>query len=453
MFTGSTDKSPVLGAVSEGAFEAARLYDQATEEFKGIAGVINAGYGRLVDLAVVAMEEGHHIGPGLHTCSQYIAWKGGVSKATANRIARLARRVEELPHCIAALRAGAISLDQADVIAQMCPANYEQDATTVAHYATVAQLRTIVSCYQERDDDSPPPQLGVTISRDKHGAAIRARVDSDTADLFEKALQTARDDLFRQRSLNSAQNSEESTVPSPTNAEALAALCETALAAGEIKNPSTDRYLINLHLHRTPTGEICLTDGQGRALPDWDRQRHMCDPICEAVLHGANGIALSVGRKNRLINNKLRRVVLFRDRNCCAVPGCDTTVGLEIHHIVHWEHGGSTHQSNLLTLCGHHHKCHHQGLIEIEGNPDLPFGTPGALVFKTPDLRLIPPVEPPVPVSKVHATATLNRLKRELKARTKRPAPSPTASTPTGERLDRRGIHLNSREPVVPLRI
>ncbi|MCB1031695.1 MAG: DUF222 domain-containing protein, partial [Acidimicrobiales bacterium] len=119
MFTGSNTNSPRNGTISEDVREASRLYNEATEEFKGVAGVINAGYGRLVDLAVVAMEEGHHIGPGLHTCSQYIAWKGGVSKATANRIARLARRVEELPTCIGALRAGEISLDQADVIAQI----------------------------------------------------------------------------------------------------------------------------------------------------------------------------------------------------------------------------------------------------------------------------------------------------------------------------------------------
>jgi hypothetical protein len=450
--------------VAPRAEQAFHLYCAATEELSAVAGIVNAAHGRLVDLAILTLAEGHHVGPGLHTPAQYLAWQTGVSKATAGRILRVAGRSEELPHLLEALRAGQISLDQADAVAQHCPARYERSATELAKVATVDQLRTVLAGYRERtgDDDRPRRPRGVSISRDDDGATIRAHVSNDEADLFEQALDALRDDLFRQRQADAKAAAAEvggdpNAFDAPTSVDALVALAETALQAGEARHPGADRYLVSYHLHQSPDGHLSLTDDRGRPVAESERRRILCDCAGEATFHDDAGVALSIGRKSHTVGRKLRRAILFRHRHRCAVPGCDASYGLEIHHIIHWEDGGPTDTANLLPLCRHHHKAHHRGLLHIAGNADLPTGTHGAVEITTPEQVPLPNLVPPRPLTGPATRRSLHRLRRELHRRTlhghhrrRRPEPGPIASTPTGERLQRWGIHLQA-DPVEPV--
>jgi hypothetical protein len=452
-----------------GAVEAQRLYVSATEELSAVAGILNAAHGRLVDLAILTLAEGHHVGPGLHSPAQYLAWQTGVDKPTAHQVLRVAERADELPHLLAALRAGRISLDQAAVVARHCPTRYDRSATQLACVATVQQLRTVLRSYRFGGDDDGgagkrPQARGVSISRDDDGATVRARLSNDAADVVERALDAMRDDLFRQREADAkAAAAEEGGDPRafdpPSSADALVALTETALQAAEAAHPGADRYLVSYHLHQSPDGHLILTDDRGRPVDDAERRRILCDCAGEAVLHAADGTPLSVGRKTRTVGRKLRRAILFRHRHRCAVPGCDTTHGLDIHHIWHWEDGGPTDAGNLLPLCRHHHKAHHRGALHIAGNADLPAGAPGAVEFTTPERVRIPDLVPPRPVIGPVTARTLQRLRRELARRTahRRPLPhrhrverGPVASTPTGERMSRWGVHLNPDPPPEP---
>ena len=62
-----------------------------------------------------------------------------------------------------------------------------------------------------------------------------------------------------------------------------------------------------------------------------------------------------------------------RDR-ICRHPSCHSTLGLEVHHIHHWEDGGVTDTHNLCMLCKNHHKRHHKHEFTIEGNANNPNG-------------------------------------------------------------------------------
>jgi hypothetical protein len=68
---------------------------------------------------------------------------------------------------------------------------------------------------------------------------------------------------------------------------------------------------------------------------------------------------------------RVRRLVFHRDGYRCRVPGCRSARFLEVHHIVHREHGGTHDPSNLILLCDGHHAYHHDGIITIGGRaPD-----------------------------------------------------------------------------------
>jgi len=82
------------------------------------------------------------------------------------------------------------------------------------------------------------------------------------------------------------------------------------------------------------------------------------------------------GRAHPTITAKKRKRIRARDGHRCSVPGCRATRYLDVHHIIHREHGGDDADENVLCLCRGHHRLHHQGLLSITGR------APDALTFK-----------------------------------------------------------------------
>jgi hypothetical protein len=157
----------------------------------------------------------------------------------------------------------------------------------------------------------------------------------------------------------------------------------------------------------------------GPALPAAMRRYLTCDGDIAAVWH-ANGHPVQVGRSQRIVPRRIRRLIEHRDGGC-RVPGCDSTLWVQVHHIVHWEDHGHTVTWNLICLCGHHHRMHHQGLLGITGNADLPDG----VVFTTATGRILRPSGTPTPPTHL-------------------PVVEPYDG-PTGETLHRHDVHFTRR--------
>jgi HNH endonuclease/RuvA, C-terminal domain len=87
-------------------------------------------------------------------------------------------------------------------------------------------------------------------------------------------------------------------------------------------------------------------------------------------------------RAKQTIPPAVRRAVLTRDQRRCRVPGCTHMTFVDVHHIVPRSEGGRNEATNLVTLCGAHHRAVHRGELSIEpsGEAGLRFrhadGTP-----------------------------------------------------------------------------
>lgn len=97
-------------------------------------------------------------------------------------------------------------------------------------------------------------------------------------------------------------------------------------------------------------------------------RRLTCDGRLQLVAHGTDGCVLGVGRVTRTIPPWLRRLVRMRDKGC-RFPGCGRTYWTQIHHMIHWVHGGLTDLNNLVSLCGHHHRMLHEDGWRATGDP------------------------------------------------------------------------------------
>lgn len=117
-------------------------------------------------------------------------------------------------------------------------------------------------------------------------------------------------------------------------------------------------------------GGVCAADRIGSISPETAR-RMACDAQVSRVITGPDSRPLDVGRSKRTATAAQRRAIEVRDGGC-AIAGCDRPPWwCDVHHIQHWESGGSTDLDNLLMLCNeHHHQVHEGGRVLVRGPDD-----------------------------------------------------------------------------------
>ncbi|MFM8529669.1 MAG: HNH endonuclease signature motif containing protein [Ilumatobacteraceae bacterium] len=85
----------------------------------------------------------------------------------------------------------------------------------------------------------------------------------------------------------------------------------------------------------------------------------------ESVVLDGRSVPIDVGRAKRLATAHQRQA-LEAVHTTCAVPECDVRFDrCHIHHIHHWEHGGTTDLANMIPLCSKHHHAVHEGKRDI----------------------------------------------------------------------------------------
>ena len=114
---------------------------------------------------------------------------------------------------------------------------------------------------------------------------------------------------------------------------------------------------------------ICETE-DGTPLPVEVIRRLACEAEIIPVVLNSRGEALAVGRSQRLATPAQRAALRAMHRTCigatCTVPfdAC------QIHHVIPWEHGGTTDLENLVPLCTHDHHLVHEGGWHLSMTPD-----------------------------------------------------------------------------------
>jgi hypothetical protein len=98
-------------------------------------------------------------------------------------------------------------------------------------------------------------------------------------------------------------------------------------------------------------------------------RRLACDAGVVRVITGPDGLPLDVGRAQRTATAAIRRAVELRDGHC-VFAGCDAPPEwCDVHHVVHWAHGGPTSCDNGALLCERHHTTVHEGGFGIGRDP------------------------------------------------------------------------------------
>ena len=251
-----------------------------------------------------------------------------------------------------------MSLDQA-ALAVECEPGDDAEFAELATVLTLPQLRNALRAANPPQPKPAAANESVTMGPDRHGQwECKLRLDVDRGAVFEAALAAMRDELFHDGNGD------------VTWADAAVELANRGL---DSTNPARrERFRINLFIDFDTDGQPTTTWSDGAHVPDTIRDLLGCDATITPITR-IGGHPVNVGRAQRIVPDRTRRIVEHRDQKC-RVPWCPHKRWLQIHHIIHWTSDGPTETWNLVALCPACHRQHHHGELAITGNADHPDG-------------------------------------------------------------------------------
>lgn len=339
---------------------------------------------------------------GVPDAATWLHHHGGLSKHAANLTVAVGRSAAELPTTLDSLRCGRIGLEHAAALARAQRAGVfatepEDDLVARAEHTTPEDFRRHVDkLISAAGPPRPPGRRERTFIWDRDGMThLHAALEHEHGAIVRSALEASADVLWRTTHPDRAPSRAEAVPSEHRLTDALIALCRDALADGPqpaladgaaphdgaVPAPTppsrrgtalpTMTVVIDYQTLRgelAATGRLCeLLDRSGLDVATALRLACDCD-IVPAVFDGP-GAVLHYGRKTRLIPAALRSAVIARDRQCVG-PRCSKPAAwCDVHHVIPWQHGGSTDIDNLALVCFHHHGLIHRYGWTLTGPP------------------------------------------------------------------------------------
>jgi hypothetical protein len=306
---------------------------------------------------------------GYRNCSEWLAWRSGISRSAAREQVRTAQALRDLPQIAMAFAEGRLSYSKVRALTRAAePANedlllaYALNATATQVEARCRQIRNVrPESVNDARRNWERRSLSVWRNDSRGTLTMTLEVPLEVGELISQALDRA----IQSGEAASGPEFDESSWHTQ-QADALVAIAKAYLAGGRSgQRVSTgDQYQVVVHVDESAlrAGESLrggISASAGRSdLPIETVRRLTCDGSVVEVVESVGGAPLSVGRKQRTIPTHLKRALWARDRGC-AFPGCQHTRFVDAHHVKHWAQGGETSLDNLVLLCDHHHRPTH----------------------------------------------------------------------------------------------
>ncbi len=317
------------------------------------------------------------------------------SRGRARQDVKLAQQLGRVPGTAEALRSGSITAKQAKMIAeaveQAPPGDSAGEARLLESAGRESEdrfARTVRDFVNEQTRDDlgerrkrQRERRYLNIKQEPDGMfSLMGRLDPVAGSRIETALTATANRLFHAEDAKSRLSSGQRM------ADALEQLA-TKTGAGKSAGKAQGVDLLVVADYDTIAGQLRnarLSDGT--PLTADELLGLACDArILPAVFKGKSE-PLWLGRGRRHASVRQRAVLAVRDKGCV---GCGATANwCQAHHIVHWEHGGTTDLDNLCLLCSycHHHLVHTKGakvVRDVDGKytlrqPDQRGNTPPA---------------------------------------------------------------------------
>jgi hypothetical protein len=281
---------------------------------------------------------------GMVSALDYLERVLGYSLRAAQDRLRVARALDALPRLTAALADDQLTFCAVRELTRVATPATETGWVAAAVGKSLRDIEQLVADHRpgDRPDDPPDPEARMHV--------VRFELAAPTFALLRQARQVLDD---------------EHGTRLPDD-EFVAALCSAVLdGAPATESTGRARFQIAVTVCRRCRAGWQDAAGAQVALEPAAIDRAMCD-----AQHIGSIDAPSPERAYQDIAPSVARLVWRRDGGRCRITGCRSARGLEIHHIVHREHGGSHEASNLILACSSCHLAHHRGALEVTGTAE-----------------------------------------------------------------------------------
>ncbi|WP_334143739.1 HNH endonuclease [Rhabdothermincola sp.] len=296
------------------------------------------------------------VASGARSCAHWLAELLDIELSTAREHVRVARALRELPVTKQQFDASELSYAKVRQLTRVATADNEAELVAIAHVCAAGELPRRLADWQRQNEPDRArerkwAERGLWFRDEPNGnRTLIAQLPAEQVTMLET--------LVDAEVLSGATNTSGAGTPlRHQRADAFARLIDRLIADASADASADAGRRVELVLHRR-MGETSL--GDGIVLPEPVARQFTCDADLRVMTHWADGSPADVGRRHRLVTPRLRRLVTERDGGRCRYPGCRARHFIEVHHIVHWEDGGQTLLTNLISLCGYHHRFVHE---------------------------------------------------------------------------------------------
>jgi Domain of unknown function (DUF222) len=331
-----------------------------------------------------------------NNCAEWLNFKCGISAGTAREKVRVAKALFDLPRCSESFAAGKLSYSKARALTRVANHRTEPELLDFALLGTASQVDE--HCRQLRNAqrristvDANRSHQARYLTRAIHedgSLTISVQLPKEAGDLVMKAIDVAVASVTGGEQEGVQYSDEVEDTFFQKQADAMVLVARGFLAGGGDKKSSTaDHYQVMVHVDESALINESASEYNDRGgksdLPIESVRRIVCDASIVPIGKVKNGDPLNVGRKHRVVSPPMKRALISRDK-CCCYPGCTNDKWLDAHHVMHWVDGGETNMSNILLLCGKHHRLLHEGGYTIRKNFE------GNWSFRTGKGKIIP---------------------------------------------------------------
>ncbi|MCZ2804910.1 DUF222 domain-containing protein [Modestobacter sp. VKM Ac-2983] len=321
---------------------------------------------------------------GLKSMRSWLIGHARLSQTEASRVVRSGRVLEHFPALAAGFAGGQITAAQVNVVAEKIGPRevaraeeqgidlgafdqvWAQVATESPHESLVAAVQAFDNAL-DPDGPEPDPTEGRRFTMVKHAdGSVTGRLELDA--VGGEKVQAAIESIVQ-----ADRPKGDERTRSQQDADAFVQLADNQLASGNLPVLRTVKPHVVVGVDLDDLVDPATGAGAGEmgfgATISAARARYLaCDGSISRIVMGPDGVPLDLGRDHRVVTPGLRKAVERRDKSCvfagCGAPSwwCD------VHHLIHWLHGGETSLQNSALLCERHHTKVHHG-FRVERDP------------------------------------------------------------------------------------
>ena len=314
----------------------------------------------------------------------------GLGRHRARRQAKTANALNALPTTLDAVKQGWISIDHAQTLGeshQRASLSTEQELALITAAITEDLdefKRTVASSEDRRRADDGltrherqrERRSGKVFDGDDEMVVLHAEFDRIAGERVKTALNDLSDRMFRDDAKTGSDRTHQQR-----NADALVALItqqptrSESPASSSFDDDGSDCEIapqattLIVSVNYDTLGGQLKNAGLIAGTPiDIDELRHIaCDAGIVPAIFAADGQPLYMGRKQRAATAAQKLALYARDRRCI---GCGFRASAcDAHHIIWWDHDGTTDLPNLVLLCPKCHKKVHKHGYTVTKDP------------------------------------------------------------------------------------